>query len=376
VVDSIVWEAGQQLKMLEHFEGNRALVEKKMHQVASGMTAYGALLTLPGIGPKLGPIILSFSWPIWRFANIRKYRGYVGYVPSSRQTGGKKAKCGRIKKAGPNLLKYALYLAARNAILNDPQLAEFAHRLYLKGKIYQQVVCAVANKLAGRVYAVLKRHWEKMVASETDEDSGYERRDLEGKAITKKEARALIQAKYRLKDGAETGKEQKSEGRLRGKAEGIPATPECKPPETTPDSDRSVQQDNPPQATQKRSTGQEGSEAEKRPLADEKKCGASESAIDRMLGWLPPPGSEPPGKGSSGEARRICAEAIAESNCSPSVRAVLQQRIELLQMGDSRSLWELLGRTGHKEVDENIVYAQLRVLDLRQRLGRPAGPPG
>ena len=61
-------------------------------------------------------------------------------------------------KAGPSLLKQALYLAAQNARREDPQIAALYDRLLRKGKHHNVILGAVAAHLAVRVYAVLKRN--------------------------------------------------------------------------------------------------------------------------------------------------------------------------------------------------------------------------
>lgn len=62
-----------------------------------------------------------------------------------------------ITKAAQKLLKKYLYMAAETARQYDPEFAAFYDRLTKKGFHHLQAVCALANKMAGRVYALMNR---------------------------------------------------------------------------------------------------------------------------------------------------------------------------------------------------------------------------
>ncbi len=63
-----------------------------------------------------------------------------------------------IAKEGPPELRLALYQAANVARRRDPQLAVFYRRLMVeRGHAHIQATCAVARKLATRVWATLTR---------------------------------------------------------------------------------------------------------------------------------------------------------------------------------------------------------------------------
>ena len=58
-----------------------------------------------------------------------------------------------------------------------------------KGRVHDQAVCAVANKLAGRAYALMKRMSQ-------GQDARYVYRDLQGRPIAKEEARCRVQNEF------------------------------------------------------------------------------------------------------------------------------------------------------------------------------------
>jgi hypothetical protein len=122
---------------------------------------------------------------------------------------------GRISKAGPSVLRWALYLAADAARQCDPALADLYRRLMVeRGRTHTQAVCAVASHLAGRIYAVARAGRD------------YVWRDLEGNEITKEQARAIAQS---LRVDPET------RARLRARREGGPRTPYARQPEVPQD---------------------------------------------------------------------------------------------------------------------------------------------
>ena len=113
----------------------------------------GAVLqTLPGVGPIIAAGVLGETGTIDRFPNVGSYRGYVSLIPRYKATGKSHNPRQRIRKAGPRILKKYFYLAAENARKCDLELAAFYTGLRHKGRVHDQAVCAVANKLAGRAY--------------------------------------------------------------------------------------------------------------------------------------------------------------------------------------------------------------------------------
>ena len=78
------------------------------------------------------------------------------------------------------MLRLAFYQAANVARSHDPQLAAFYRRLMVeRGHCHTKANCAVARKLVGRTWSTLT--------------SGtlYELRDVDGAAVTRREATAL-----------------------------------------------------------------------------------------------------------------------------------------------------------------------------------------
>lgn len=146
------------------------------------------LRSIQGIGQQSAATYRAFIQNIDRFPTVEQFRLWCGIVPHSKQSGEGEAKGLPITKAGPNLVKAALYINAEVARQWDVQISAIYHKQMVEhGKHHSQAVCACASHLASRIYAVLK------------EQRPYELRDLQGKPITAAESRELCLA-YRVPD--------------------------------------------------------------------------------------------------------------------------------------------------------------------------------
>jgi hypothetical protein len=89
------------------------------------------LLSVPGIGPVIAGVVRAVVGDLSRFASLAALRAYTGLVPRQNSSG-EVRKGGRISKAGPSVLRWALYLAADVARQWDPQLADLYRRLMVE----------------------------------------------------------------------------------------------------------------------------------------------------------------------------------------------------------------------------------------------------
>ena len=124
-----------------------------------------------------------------RFPNQSAFANWEGVVPGARQSSNVEAKGLRMTKAGPSIMRMALYQAGDIGRRWDPQLAAVYYReMVYHGKNHKQAMGAVMSHLGARILAVLK------------EDRPYELRDPEGKLISKDETRKLILSKYHVSE--------------------------------------------------------------------------------------------------------------------------------------------------------------------------------
>jgi len=149
------------------------------------------LETLYGVGEKGAAVFASFIGRAERFPSNRKFRGWHGLVPDSRQSGDAESKGLHVSQAGPDLVKKFGYLDADVARRHDPQIAVIYHdQMVNKGNHHNQAVCACATHLLDRVRVILL------------EDRPYELRDVDGRPVTREQARAIIAERYTVPDEA------------------------------------------------------------------------------------------------------------------------------------------------------------------------------
>jgi transposase len=194
---------------LDALDAQTRRLEERIAQMHAQRYPDDVLLTIPGIGAVVAGVIRAIVGDLSRFANLAALRAFTGLVPRENSSGEARRR-GRISKAGPSVLRWALYLAADVARQWDPQLADLYRRLMVeRGHTHTQALCAVASHLVGRIWAVAR------------ENRPYQWRDLNGNAISRDRARALALA---LRVDPDTRM------RLRARRYGEPGTPRTRQP--------------------------------------------------------------------------------------------------------------------------------------------------
>ena len=118
------------------------------------------IMSIPGIGDTLGPIILGEIGSIDRFSGGKKLIAFAGLDPVISKSGRFENMSGPISKRGSPLLRQALFLAANVARQNDDNLKRFYDKKRSEGKHHYSALNAVAAKLLRIVYWVLKNNKE------------------------------------------------------------------------------------------------------------------------------------------------------------------------------------------------------------------------
>jgi transposase len=135
------------------------------------------LRTVPGVGEHTAPAFLATVSDPVRFPNQSAFANYERVVPGAKQSSDVQVKELRMTKAGPSLMRMALYQVGDVGRRWDPQLAAVYYReMVYHGKNHRQAMGAVMSHLAAMIPAVLQ------------EDRPYELRDNQDRPISKMEA--------------------------------------------------------------------------------------------------------------------------------------------------------------------------------------------
>jgi len=144
------------LRLLTAVDAEIALAERALAQAAIDDPAVRRLLTIPGVGPTTAVAVRAAIGDIQRFARPTQLAGYLGLVPTVRQSGERAAHTGRITKQGPAHARGILVEAALSAITVSGPLRAFYWRV-ARRRGPQVAAVATARKLATLAWHMLSR---------------------------------------------------------------------------------------------------------------------------------------------------------------------------------------------------------------------------
>lgn len=225
--DEVQDEVRFELDRLERADNDAKELERRIAELHHQLDPNRTLEQLCGVGPTIAAAVDALVGDVERFSNGSRFVSYCGICPRRKQTGVSDPSM-PITKTGQRLLKKYLYLAADVARQWDPDFAAYYARRYANGDHHNRILIALAQKMARRIYALLKRraHARRVAANgEPVEPVGYVLRDAGGVAIDAKQARTLIKDKYAR--GVVAPDRDARERRRKGKAE-TPTSPKGK----------------------------------------------------------------------------------------------------------------------------------------------------
>ena len=174
-------EISRELRLMDMEEAESDAIAKRLEELYHELHPSDNLRTIPGVGENTAPIFLATVGDPARFRSQSAFANYSGVVPAAKQSADMEAKGLRMTRAGPAIMKWALYQSGQIGRRYDPQLAWVYYRAMVHyGKNHKQAMGAVMSHIGARVLAVLR------------EDKPYELRDIDGRPITSEEARRLI----------------------------------------------------------------------------------------------------------------------------------------------------------------------------------------
>lgn len=114
------------------------------------------LLSVPGIGKTLAPIIFAEIGDINKFDKPSKLIAFAGIDPSENQSGNKVSSNEQTSKRGSPYLRHALFTAALVAIKNVPVLRAYYDKKISEGKHHFVALTGISRKLLTIIYFILK----------------------------------------------------------------------------------------------------------------------------------------------------------------------------------------------------------------------------
>lgn len=124
------------------------------HHITESKTT---LLSIPGIGTQTGAIILAEIGDINRFKSDDALLAYAGLDPSVYQSGNYEGNF-KISKRGSSILRWAIFQAAKVAVIHDPVFKAYYEKKKSEGKHYLTIIGHVTKKLLRVIRSILKNN--------------------------------------------------------------------------------------------------------------------------------------------------------------------------------------------------------------------------
>lgn len=113
------------------------------------------MLSVPGIGKNIAPIILAEIGDINNFSKPSKLIAFAGIDPTENQSGNKLSANDKTSKRGSPYLRHAIYTASLVAMSNEPELRAYYDKKISEGKHHFVALTGISRKLLTIVYYIL-----------------------------------------------------------------------------------------------------------------------------------------------------------------------------------------------------------------------------
>lgn len=127
-----------------------AEIKAIMDVIASPIT------TVPGIGYRMGAMIIAEIGDFSMFDSPDKILAYAGLSPSTYQSGKLDGSYARMEKRGSRYLRYAIFNATKYVCHWEPTFAAYLAKKRAEGKHYNVAISHAAKKLVRLIYALEK----------------------------------------------------------------------------------------------------------------------------------------------------------------------------------------------------------------------------
>ena len=114
------------------------------------------ILTIPGIGYRMGAMILAEIGDFSRFDSPDKILAYAGVSPSTYQSGQLESSYSHMEKRGSRYLRFALINAAKYVCHWDETFGAYLQKKISEGKHYNVAITHATKKLVRLIYAMEK----------------------------------------------------------------------------------------------------------------------------------------------------------------------------------------------------------------------------
>ena len=148
-------ELVQLIESIKHYDKQINQVQEEINRLMTGLDS--PITSIPGIGSRLGAIILAEMKTIHNFKNPNQLQAFAGLDPAIYQSG-QMDNTGHMVKRGSSYLRYALIQAAKLISIYSPHFKAYLRLKISQGRHYNVAVTLVAKKLIRIIYHLLKNN--------------------------------------------------------------------------------------------------------------------------------------------------------------------------------------------------------------------------
>lgn len=161
------FELLQTIDLIDYFTTLRATTDKEVERIMKEIDP--PLLSIPGIGLKLGAIILAEIRSINNFRTPAQLLAFAGLEPSINTSGENQTENGYMVKRGSSYLRWALHEAARLSAIWSPSMRQYYQKKIGEVQHFNVALSHVAKKLVRIIFHILKTgdlyHEDKMIVN-------------------------------------------------------------------------------------------------------------------------------------------------------------------------------------------------------------------
>lgn len=142
------------LRLIEELDQEIKEIELEINSIMEEVNS--PITTIPGIGSRMGAMILAEVGDFSQFSSPDKLLAYAGMAPSIYQSGQLTNCYSHMEKRGSKYLRFALFNAAKYVCIWDPTFSAYLAKKRAEGKHYNVAITHVVKKLIRLIYAMEK----------------------------------------------------------------------------------------------------------------------------------------------------------------------------------------------------------------------------
>nr|WP_303183586.1 IS110 family transposase [Lachnoclostridium phocaeense] len=142
------------LRLIGELDSEITEIESEIKRIMDQIPS--PILTIPGIGYRMGAMILAEIGDFSRFDSPDKILAYAGASPSTYQSGQMESSYSHMEKRGSRYLRYALINAAKYVCHWDETFGAYLQKKISEGKHYNVAITHATKKLVRLIYAMEK----------------------------------------------------------------------------------------------------------------------------------------------------------------------------------------------------------------------------